>query len=57
MSLRWARRGGGGELSQVLLRKSWTIRALTRDPAKAAKGRNPAIQWVQGDAMDAEAVI
>lgn len=49
--------GIGGELTQVLLRKDWTIRALARDPVKAAKGRNQAIQWIQGDAMDAEAVM
>ncbi len=49
--------GIGGELTKVLLQKGWMVRALTRDPAKAASGRDCAIQWIQGDAMDAEAVL
>lgn len=49
--------GIGGELTQVLLQKSWLIRALTRNPAKASKGRDPAIRWIQGDAMDPKAVL
>jgi len=49
--------GIGGELTQALLRKGWMIRALTRDPDKAARGRDPAIQWVPGDAMCPEAVL
>lgn len=49
--------GIGGELTQVLSQKGWTIRALTRDPAKAARGRDPAIQWIQGDAMNAKSVL
>src|SRR6185503_19311464 len=32
-------------------------RALTRDPARAATGRDPRIQWTRGDAMDRAAVV
>jgi nucleoside-diphosphate-sugar epimerase len=48
--------GVGGALTEVLLRRGWTIQALTRDPARAAAGRDPAIQWICGDAMDRAAV-
>ncbi len=49
--------GIGGSLTEQLLARGWTIRALTRDPARAAKGRDSAIQWIQGDAMDRAAVV
>jgi nucleoside-diphosphate-sugar epimerase len=49
--------GVGGALTAVLLARGWTLKALTRDPARAAAGRDPAIQWMQGDAMDREAVV
>ena len=49
--------GIGGEATAALLRRGWTIKALSRDPTKAAQGRDPAIQWIQGDAMDAQAVL
>jgi nucleoside-diphosphate-sugar epimerase len=49
--------GVGGALTEVLLARGWTIRALTRDPARAAAGRDPAIRWIQGDAMDRAAVM
>ena len=49
--------GVGGALSEVLLARGWTIRALTRDPARAAAGRDPAIRWIKGDAMDRAAVV
>lgn len=48
--------GVGGALTEVLLARGWTIRALTRDPARAAAGRASKIQWIQGDAMDRAAV-
>lgn len=49
--------GVGGALTEVLLARGWSIRALTRDPARAADGRDPAIRWIQGDAMDRDAVV
>lgn len=49
--------GIGGALTEVLLAHGWTIKALTRDPARAAAGRDAAIQWIRGDAMDRAAVV
>jgi nucleoside-diphosphate-sugar epimerase len=49
--------GVGGALTEVLLARGWTIKALTRDPARAAAGRDPEIHWIQGDAMDRAAVV
>jgi nucleoside-diphosphate-sugar epimerase len=49
--------GVGGALTEVLLARGWSIKALTRDPARAAAGRDAAIQWIQGDAMDRDAVV
>jgi nucleoside-diphosphate-sugar epimerase len=62
--------GVGSALTQALLARGWTIKALTRDPARAAlkqplgdsanqkaAGRDPAIGWIQGDAMDRTAVV
>jgi nucleoside-diphosphate-sugar epimerase len=48
--------GIGGELTDALLARGWRIRALTRDVARAAKGRDPRIDWIAGDAMDGPAV-
>jgi nucleoside-diphosphate-sugar epimerase len=48
--------GIGGELTDELLRRGWTINALVRDLAKA-KGRDPAIRWMAGDAMNAADVL
>src|SRR6185312_1180289 len=48
--------GVGGALTDVLLARGWSLKALTRDPARAAAGRDPAIQWIEGDAMDRAAV-
>ena len=47
--------GIGGCVADELLLRGWTLKALTRDPARAAS-RNGAIQWIQGDAMDRVAV-
>ena len=49
--------GVGGALTTALLARGWTIKALTRDPARAAWGRDPRVQWTPGDAMDREAVL
>jgi nucleoside-diphosphate-sugar epimerase len=62
--------GVGGALTKVLLDRGWTIKALTRDPARTAlkqplgdsanqnaAGRDTRVQWIPGDAMDRAAVI
>lgn len=49
--------GIGGAVTEALLAHGWTVTALARDPAKAAQGRDPAIQWMQGDAMNAAEVL
>ena len=48
--------GIGGCVADELLLRGWTLKGLTRDPARAAH-RNGAMQWIQGDAMDREAVV
>ena len=51
--------GIGGETARALLDSGWTVRALTRDPARAKKsfGRLGAIEWLQGDAMNRDDVM
>ncbi|MBX5064453.1 NAD(P)H-binding protein [Rhizobium lentis] len=48
--------GIGGAIARKLLARSWRIRALNRDAAKASKNE-PAFEWVQGDAMNAGDVL
>ncbi|RZL89639.1 MAG: NAD-dependent epimerase/dehydratase family protein [Variovorax sp.] len=52
--------GIGGETAAALLRRGWKVRALARDPAKAA-GQWPVgvarPEWIAGDAMDAASVV
>ncbi|WP_062119886.1 NAD(P)H-binding protein [Aureimonas sp. AU40] len=45
--------GIGGALAREALKRGWTVRALVRDPAKAARDwqGSPAPEWVRGDAM------
>lgn len=43
--------GVGGEVARALLARGWQVRAMHRDPQRAAKS-NPGLQWVHGDAMD-----
>jgi nucleoside-diphosphate-sugar epimerase len=47
----------GGQVAEALLARGWSVRALTRDPAKAATGADPRIEWVQGDAGEASSVL
>jgi nucleoside-diphosphate-sugar epimerase len=47
----------GGELTQVLLTRGWRVRALSRDPARAAAKADPRIDWRAGDAMDPQSVL
>jgi nucleoside-diphosphate-sugar epimerase len=46
--------GIGNEVARHLLAHGWRVRALHRDPAKAASGAGlPAVEWRAGDAMNA----
>lgn len=47
--------GIGGEVARILSARGWDVRALHRDPARAASS-NPALDWVEGDAMDRASV-
>src|SRR5262252_4759 len=52
--------GIGGETAAALLRRGWKVRALARDPARAAAqwpAHTARPAWVAGDAMDAESVV
>ena len=51
--------GIGGETARALLARGWTVRALHRDPARAARqfAALGAIEWLQGDAMNAADVV
>jgi nucleoside-diphosphate-sugar epimerase len=48
--------GVGGEVARLLLARGWAVRALHRDPARARMS-NPALEWLQGDAMDKASVV
>lgn len=48
--------GIGGEVVSALQRRGWRIRALHRDPAAARQRSVPDLDWVSGDAMDADSV-
>ena len=48
--------GIGGEVARTLHARGWTIRALSRDAAAAAR-KVPRFQWLQGDALDAASVL
>jgi nucleoside-diphosphate-sugar epimerase len=49
----------GAHAAQALIKHGWSIRALARDPAAAARKLGPRtpISFVQGDAMDAASVV
>ncbi len=52
--------GIGGETAAALLRRGWRVRALGRDPARAAAqwpAGSARPEWVKGDAMDARSVV
>ncbi len=50
--------GIGGESARALLEHGWKIRALHRNPERARKSMPlEAIEWVQGDAMNASDVV
>jgi nucleoside-diphosphate-sugar epimerase len=48
--------GVGGEVARALLARGWRVRALNRNPAKAAKAGD-GLEWVKGDAMEAGSVL
>jgi nucleoside-diphosphate-sugar epimerase len=49
--------GIGGEVARVLAARGWRLRGLHRDPEAARRRRGDlAIEWVEGDAMDAASV-
>jgi nucleoside-diphosphate-sugar epimerase len=45
--------GVGGETARALLRRGWNVRGLVR---ALRPGLEPEIDWIEGDAMDADAV-
>lgn len=51
--------GIGGTISDALLRRGWSVRALVRDRGKAAarEGGTRSPQWVEGDAMHRDDVV
>lgn len=52
--------GIGGTVTEALLRRGWTVRALHRDPVAVSARfgqRSAGPSWVAGDAMDAASVI
>src|SRR5262249_26317570 len=51
--------GVGGETARALLQQGWAVRALHRDPERAARDfvdLGP-VQWVAGDALNAQDVV
>lgn len=47
----------GYAATAALLRRGWQVRALHRDPLKAASANSLPIQWMKGDAMNLNDVI
>lgn len=48
--------GIGGTVARTFLARGWRVRALGRDAAAAAR-KLPALDWIQGDAMNADDVL
>lgn len=48
--------GIGGEMARRMQARGWTVRALHRDPAMAAR-RMPGLDWRPGDALRADNVV
>jgi nucleoside-diphosphate-sugar epimerase len=48
--------GIGGEVARVLVARGWEVRALNRDPGKAAT-HDDSLTWIRGDAMNARDVL
>jgi nucleoside-diphosphate-sugar epimerase len=47
----------GREIAAVLLQRGWIVKALNREPAKAALTVPLPVQWVKGDAMRQDDVV
>jgi nucleoside-diphosphate-sugar epimerase len=47
----------GREAAAALLRRGWQVRALHRDPGKAAAAGSLPVQWRKGDAMNLNDVV
>jgi nucleoside-diphosphate-sugar epimerase len=48
--------GIGGTVARTFLARGWQVRALARDAAGAAR-KQPALAWIQGDAMNGDDVL
>lgn len=49
--------GIGGETARVLLSRGWSVRAVHRDPERAATSSDVAgLEWVRGDAMNRDEI-
>ncbi len=50
--------GVGGQVARVLIARGWHVRALNRDPDRAARDhRISGVEWIRGDAMIAQDVV
>ncbi|BCK76812.1 nucleoside-diphosphate-sugar epimerase [Acetobacter aceti NBRC 14818] len=51
--------GIGGAVTRVMLNRGWQVRAMVRDPTRAASGWGHSVMphWVQGDAMQRDDVV
>ncbi|HYQ01570.1 MAG TPA: NAD-dependent epimerase/dehydratase family protein [Polyangiaceae bacterium] len=49
--------GAGSEIARALLKRGYRVRALHRDPERASARQLGAIEWLKGDAMNAEDVL
>jgi nucleoside-diphosphate-sugar epimerase len=49
--------GIGGETARALVAHGWTVRALTRDPERAAASGLAGVEWIKGDAMNQADVV
>src|SRR5471032_2800648 len=48
--------GIGGEVARLLVARGWHVKALHRDPQRAAKA-NDGMHWLAGDAMNRDDVV
>lgn len=48
--------GIGGEVARLLVARGWNVKALHRDPQRAAKSGD-GMQWLAGDAMNRDDVV
>ncbi len=48
--------GIGGEVARLLQERGWTVRAMSRDAARAAS-QQPEFDWISGDSMNPQDVL